>query len=370
MSAVVGTEIPFNALGRATAALRPQLDEAIARVLDSGWYVLGPEHDAFEAELAAYVGVEHAVGVGNGTDALQLALSALGVGAGDFVLTAANAGGYTSTAVRALGAVPIYADVDEASLLLTVETVDAAIAAADVAPKVVVVTHLFGAMAPVEAIVDWSRERGILVIEDCAQSLGARRAGRMAGSLADAATVSFYPTKNLGGLGDGGAVLTPRAETATALRQLRQYGWQSKYRAVTPAGRNSRLDEVQAAVLRVKLPFLDEWNARRREIHSRYAAAAPDSVRVVNVSSESYSGHLAVIEVADREAAQRALAERGIRTDVHYPIPDHLQPVAAGAGAPALPVTEYAAGHILSLPLFPELSEPEIDRICSALGEL
>ncbi len=369
MSAAVGTEIPFNALGRATAAVRPALDAAIARVVDSGWYVLGPEHDAFEAELAAYVGVHEAIGVGNGTDALQLALTALGVDRGDAVLTAANAGGYASTAARSIGAVPVYADVDASSLLLTVATLEDAITHLDAAPKAVVVTHLFGMMAEVASIVEWAHARGIAVVEDCAQALGARTDGRMAGSVADVATASFYPTKNLGALGDGGAVLTSRPELAVAARELRQYGWESKYRASRPAGRNSRLDELQAAILRVKLPLLDGWNERRRELHSRFQAAAPSSVRFVHSATERFTAHLCVVEVDDRAGARDLLVDRGVRTDVHYPIPDHLQPLVAGE-APALPVTERAADHILSLPLFPELTEQEIDRVCAALEEL
>ncbi len=369
MSAAVGTEIPFNALSRATAAIREQLDDAIARVVDSGWYVLGPEHDAFETELAAYVGVDHAMGVGNGTDALQLALTALGVTAGDQVLTAANAGGYTSTAARSIGADAVYADVDPDSLLLTVDTLEAAVAAG-VAPTAVVVTHLYGTMAEIEHIVAWAHDRQIAVVEDCAQSLGARTGERMAGSVADIATASFYPTKNLGALGDAGAVLTANPELATAVRELRQYGWESKYRTSRPAGRNSRLDELQAAILRVKLPLLDGWNERRREIHARYEAAASGSVRLVNRATECFTGHLAVIEVDDRGTAQAVLAGHGIRFDVHYPIPDHQQPLLAERPARALPVTERAAGRILSVPLFPELTEAEIERVCTALGEI
>jgi aminotransferase EvaB len=363
--------VPFNDLGRGTTLIRESIDEAISRVVSSGWYVLGPEHDAFEKELAAYVGVAHAIGVGNGTDALQLALTGLGVGPGDAVLTAANAGGYTSTAARSIGAVPVFADVDAASMLLTVETIAEAVAALDTPPKVIVVTHLFGTAADIASIVEWSHSRGIAVLEDCAQSLGAMAGDVRAGSVADVSTTSFYPTKNLGALGDGGAILTSDDDLARTLRQLRQYGWSSKYQTTVQGGRNSRLDELQAAVLRAKLTMLDGWNTRRREIHSRYEAAVSDGARMVNTSTPAYVGHLAVVEVADRDLAKRVFEEHGIRTDVHYPIPDHLQPIAAGAAlASALTVTERAAQHIISVPLFPELTDDEIERTCVALSEL
>ena len=362
--------VPFNDLGRGTASIRPALDEAIARVVSSGWYVLGPEHDAFEGELAAYVGVEHAIGVGNGTDALQLALTGLGVVAGDTVLTAANAGGYTSTAARSIGATPVFADVEPTSMLLTVATGEAAIAELEAAPKVIVVTHLFGMAAEVEAIVEWAHSRNILVLEDCAQSLGAMVGSHRAGAIGDVATTSFYPTKNLGALGDGGAILTSDGDLAKRLRQLRQYGWSSKYSTSLEGGRNSRLDELQAAVLRAKLPLLDEWNERRRQIHVRFENAVSANARMVNTASPAYVGHLAVVEVADRAAARSVFEAHGVRTDVHYPTPDHRQPIAIGAVHGNLSVTERVAEHILSVPLFPELTTEEVDRISAALAEL
>lgn len=341
----------------------------MTRVLDSGWYVLGPEHDAFEAELAAYLGAPTAVGVGNGTDALQLAMLALGVNPGDAVLTAANAGGYASTAARSIGARPVYADVDPSTLLLTAATLDDAVRGLDGDPAVIVVTHLYGMAAEMPSIVAWAEARGIPLIEDCAQSLGARVDGRRAGTFGDAATFSFYPTKNLGAIGDGGAVVARDALVADRVRSLRQYGWESKYRATTPGGRNSRLDELQAAILRVRLDGLDALNARRREIHARYAAALTlPGVRFVHSSSDAYVAHLAVLEADDRDLLRQRLDADGIRTDIHYPIPDHRQPIATQEPLPTLPVTERAAGRILSIPLFPELNETEISRVESALA--
>jgi dTDP-4-amino-4,6-dideoxygalactose transaminase len=363
--------VPFGDLSRAAAD--EGVAEAIDRVVASGWYVMGPEHDAFEAELAAYAGTSHGIAVGNGTDALELALAAVGVGPGDRVVTVANAGGYTTIASRLLGADPLYCDISAETHQATPETVEAAMEGAEGRIGAIVVTHLYGAMAPVEPIVVLAHARGIPVVEDCAQALGARTSGRAAGTFGDIATTSFYPTKNLGALGDGGALLTDSSEFAASVRAMRQYGWQGKYTIAHPHGRNSRMDELQAAVLRARLPRLDAANERRREIHLRYeqAAAGAGGVRMLNAASEAFIGHLAVVVADDRDAARDLLTDRGIRTDVHYPTPDHRQPLIAGEGVrPALPATEQAASAVFSLPLFPELRDDEIERVCAALGEL
>ena len=371
MNAPLGyRDVPFNDLGRGTRELRSTFDAAISRVLDSGWFVLGPEHDALEGELAKYMGVSQAVLVGNGTDALQLALTVIGVQPGDTVLTAANAGGYTSTAVRSIGATPVFADVDPASLLLTVATLEEAVARLDRMPRVVVVTHLFGATAAMSDIMIWAARLGVPVIEDCAQSLGAIHDGARAGSFGQISTTSFYPTKNLGALGDGGCVFTSDLELGARLRKLRQYGWESKYISTVPGGRNSRMDEMQAAIVRVKLPLLDSWNDRRRDIHRQYESAISPSARIVNRAHEGYVGHLAVIEIPDRKSVRELLTKLGIRTDVHYPTPDHMQPLSAGNPQPSLPVTEVAAGRILSLPLFPQLTDVEVNHVANALSRI
>lgn len=362
--------VPFNDLGRGTSALRTEIDEAIARVLSSGWYVLGPEHDALESELSDYLGAGDAVLVGNGTDALQLALTSVGVTAGSTVLTVANAGGYTSTAARSLGAIPVYADVEPQSHLLSERTLNAALERLPAPPRALVITHLFGAAVDAEALVALAKRHDVAVIEDCAQALGASVRGAKVGTFGDVATTSFYPTKNLGALGDGGALFTSNPNTARMLRQLRQYGWESKYRASVPGGRNSRLDEMQAAILRVKLPHLDRWNERRREIHRSYEAAIGAGDRLLNTASERYVGHLAVLDTNDRERTQRIFDEAGVRTDVHYPLPDHLQSLASDRDRPLLPVTERAATTVLSIPLFPELRSDEIDRVCEALAHV
>lgn len=364
------SRVPFNDLARGTSAERSEIDVAIGRVLDRGWYALGPENAALEEELAAEVGTADAVLVASGTDALQLAMHALGAEPGSSILTAANAGGYSSIAARQLRAVPVYADVDPGSLLLTPETLASACARMDAVPKIAVITHLYGAAADMTGIMDWAEHTGVRIIEDCAQALGAWHADARVGSFGHAATVSFYPTKNLGALGDGGAVLSSDDGVAQTVRSLRQYGWSPKYRVVVDGGRNSRMDEVQAAVVRMRLSGLDAVNERRRAIHRRYEAALlGHSTRLVNAAGPGYTAHLAVLETDDRDAAIGHLSDAGIATDIHYPVPDHRQPVAASESAP-LPVTERACEHVLSIPLFPELTDAEIEIITDRIGEL
>jgi aminotransferase EvaB len=358
--------VPFNDLARQLPVFEPDLSRAIAEVVASGWYVMGPQHDAFEAEFAAYCGVDHCMGVGNGTDALEIALRA--VGCGDEVVTAANAGGYTSTAILLAGAVPVFADVDEQSLLLTAHTVEPLLSERT---RAIVVTHLYGKLADVDAIVAVAETRGIVVLEDCAQAHGARRAGRAAGSFGDIAAFSFYPTKNLGALGDGGAVVTRDSDLARRVRQLRQYGWAEKYRAVTPGGCNSRLDEIQAAVLRVKLRSLDGQNARRRRIAERYRIASEGTpLRMLPAGDDSVA-HLCVGLHPDRDGFRERMTAAGVDTAVHYPVPDHRQEAFSEAGwrAASLATTESAAGRVVSLPCFPELTDDEVDRVCAAIAE-
>ena len=358
------TQVPVNDLSRAIRHQRHDLEESVAQVLDSGWVVLGPQVAAFEDELATYVGTAHAASVANGTDALTLALAALGCGAGDRVVTVANAGGYSTTAIRSLGAVPVYVDVDPETALMTPDTLAPALGRG---VKVVVVTHLFGAMADVAALTALCHEHGVLLLEDCAQSIGAVRDQRRAGSVGDAAAFSFYPTKNLGALGDGGAVCTSDPAVDTAVRSLRQYGWSTKYHISRPGGRNSRLDELQAAILRRRLPLLDDGNARRRAVHARYASAV-GAENAFGSDDSSFVAHLAVLRVADQEAARADLRDAGVGTDVHYPVPDHLQVVEAEFEVVGrLAVTEELCRHILTVPCFPELTDDEVGRVCEVL---
>jgi len=370
MSSAVRTDsIALNDLARAARAQAEEIEAALVRVARSGWYLVGREQRAFEEELAAYTGVGHCVGVASGTDALELAMLGVGCVPGDEVLTAANAAMYSTSAALHAGLRPRYADVGSETLCLTRETVAAALSPDT---QAVVVTHLYGSLADVEAIAALCRDRGIALIEDCAQAAGAQRDGRRAGSFGDAAAFSFYPTKNLGALGDAGAAVTNREDVAARVRRLGQYGWGEKYRVVERGGSNSRIDELQAAVLRVRLPRLAEWNARRRTIVARYAETLPPHAgRFVAGNGEDYVGHLAVFLSSDRPAHRKTLAAAGIATDVHYPTPDHRQPVWDGAyDDVSLPVTEAAAAQVLTVPCFPDLTDGEVDRICEALREL
>lgn len=357
--------VPLNDLSRALADDRDLVLEAVAAVVDSGWLVHGPAHRAFEAELAEYVGARHALGVASGTDALEIALRAVVPADRPVVVTAANCGGYTTTAARRAGLVVRFADVDESSHLLTAETL-APVLGPDVGA--VVVTHLYGRAADVAAVRALCHPLGIKVVEDCAQALGACTAEGRVGSLGDIATFSFYPTKNLGAVGDGGAIATDDDDMAAAVRELRQYGWQDKYRIARDGGRNSRLDEVQAAVLRARLPRLDSGNARRRQIIGRYAQRASERVHVLTAQGDAHVGHLAVVTTNERAALREHLTTAGIGVDVHYPVPDHRQPALAAEYAHvSLPVTERLSQTVLSVPVFPELRDDEVERVCDAL---
>jgi dTDP-4-amino-4,6-dideoxygalactose transaminase len=356
---------PKRAYERQRAALRAAVD----RVLESGSYVHGTEHAAFEHELAEFLGGGSCVGVASGTDALELALRALAPVAGSVVVTAANAGVYAATAARRAGAMVRYADIQRSTLTLDWSTVEPVL---DESVSVVVVTHLYGRMAAVDAILAGCHRRGIRVLEDCAQAIGAVGPAGRAGAIGDAAAFSFYPTKNLPALGDGGAVATPRPEIADTVRRLRQYGWDSRYTVATAGGRNSRLDELQAAVLRVRLPHVEDGNARRRAIIRRFAEASEGtSVTVMAAEGPGHAGHLAVALAEDRDAVRAALAREGVQTDIHYPVADHRQePFAALYRHLRLPNTEWAQDRVFSLPCFPEMTEAEIDQVCDAVRGL
>ena len=363
--------VPVADPRRGVAALRAELDAAFAGVLEGGRYILGPEHDLFETEFARYLGASHCIAVASGTDALEVALRSVERrGRGDWIVAAANAGFYASAAAHLAGMRVRYTDVEPETLTLVAAAVEPELTSET---RAVVVTHLYGVMADIEPIAELCRSQGIPLVEDCAQAHGARRDGKMAGTFGDVAAFSFYPTKNLPALGDGGAIVTNDDGIAERARRLRQYGWESKYRVTTFCGRNSRLDELQAAILRARLPHLDAWNERRRSIAARYSEAlAPEDGRMVALAGEDYVAHLAVLLAAERDAVRSRLHAAEIGTDVHYPIPDHRQPLWGEkllAGV-RLPVTEHAAEHVLTLPCFPELTDDEVDRVCEVLREL
>ena len=344
-----------------------EIDAAVARVFASGNYILGEEVAVFERAFATACGTAHAVGVGNGTDAITLVLRALGVGPGDEVITASHTALATVAAILAVGAVPVLVEIDPDHYTLD----PAALAVATTTrTKAIVAVHLYGQAADLEAILEFADKRGIAVIEDCAQSAGGRLNGRQLGSIGRAGCFSFYPTKNIGALGDGGAVVTSDPELASRVRRLRQYGWDNE-RQTDGIGINSRLDPVQAAILGVKLPRLAKWNERRREIGGRYNAAFQDLPLTLPAErpGSEHVYHLYVVVLDDRNGLRRSLAAAGVEAGVHYPLPAHLHPgyserVQAVGG---LTFTERLCDRILSLPLYPELSDTEVERIIAAV---
>lgn len=362
-------KVPLNDLRRSWLA-GPEAQEVLCRVAAGGTYSLGHQVEAFEKEFADYLGVSGVVGVASGTDALEIALRTVGCTRGDTIVSVANAGGYTSIAAAQIGASVRYCDVDPDSLLMSAETLSDVLTP-DI--KAVVVTHLYGNVVDMEPIVEMCSPLDIPIIEDCAQATGATYQGKRVGSIGDIATFSFYPTKNLGCMGDGGAIATSNVHHAALAQRLRQYGWTTRYDIDVPGGKNSRLDELQAALLRIGLPTLDQNNSLRRQIQHAYRASLGDPrYRLLDGASLSKGvGHLSVV-LASSQEAQRVLAGRlntaGVQYGVHYPIPDHKQPGLSLAPQPSqLPVTDLADKRFLSIPSFPEMTQSEIELVCSAL---
>jgi len=361
--------VPFLDLSRRVASIRGDLDAAIASVLDEGPFVSGPRVDELEQAFAAYCGAAHAVGVASGTDAITIALQAVGVAPGDEVVTTSNSGVPTVAAIEGAGAVPVLVDVDEDTWTLDPARLDAVVSERTSA---IVPVHLYGQTAAMGPIVAYARGRGLKVVEDAAQAVGAEWEGRRAGTLADAAAFSFYPTKNLGALGDAGAVVTGDHAVAERARLLRNYGEEARYRSVL-AGRNSRLDPLQAAGLLVQLSRVDGWNDRRREIAAYYAAELADSGLGLPVEGPGrrHVYHLYVVRTARRDDLRAALAANGVGTLVHYPLAVHRQPAYTRLARPGLELSERLCDEVLSLPLYPELSDAEteavVSGVCSAL---
>ncbi len=360
----MSTNIPLGDLKREYSRIRSEIDAAIDRVLQRGWFVLGAEGEAFEAEWAEYCGVAHAVGVGNGTDAIQLALRAAGIGPGDEVVVPALTAAFTALAVTMAGATPVFADVDPSCYTLDPAAFEAAITPRTAA---VIPVHLYGCPADMQPIVQIARRHHLLVLEDAAQAHGACYQERRVGGLGDVATFSFYPTKNLGAYGDAGALVTDDEALAEKARMLRHGGQRRTYEHEL-LGTNSRMDEIQAAILRVKLQHLDSWTRRRRNLAGRYSAGLRDTADLALPITPSYAGHvfhLYVVRTRLRNALRDYLAGTGVGTGVHYPKAVHLQPAYAGLNyrEGACPNAEAATSEILSLPIFPQLSIHEVEQI-------
>ncbi|MDB5413734.1 MAG: erythromycin biosynthesis sensory transduction protein eryC1 [Rubritepida sp.] len=375
--------LPFADPGAGYRALQPEIDAAVARALASGWYILGQEGEAFEKEFAAWLGAKpeappmHAVGCANGTDAIMLILRGMGIGEGCTVVTVSHTAVATVAAIEMVGATPLLIDIDPDTY--TMDADELASVLADPPPglppiRAAIPVHIYGQavdLGPIKAACDAA---GVALIEDCAQCHGAELSGWKLGTIGAAAAFSLYPTKNLGALGDGGIVATPDPELAARIASIRQYGWKRRYISDTP-GVNSRLDEVQAAILRVKLQYLDRQNARRREIADAYDVALAGTALVAPARrADAYHVfHLYVLRHPDRDAIMSRLKAQGIGTGIHYPMPVHLQPAYEGRtplGPAGCAETARAAQEVFSLPMYPEMTDEQVARVCLALRQL
>jgi dTDP-4-amino-4,6-dideoxygalactose transaminase len=361
-------KVPLADLAAQQAALGAELTDAAARVLREADFILGREVECLESEFADYCGCTHAIGVDSGTSALELALRAYGVGPGDEVIVPANTFIATALAVSATGATPVLADVDPVTLTIDAAGLEDAITNRT---RAVIPVHLYGQPADMDPILEIGRRRQLFVIEDACQAHGARYKGRPVGSLGHAAAFSFYPSKNLGACGDGGMITTSDPDTAKALRMFRNYGQEKKYHHLI-RGYNRRLDNLQAALLRVKLKHLDAWNQGRRDRAGWYRDFLTEVVLTPEVAGYAEPvWHLYVIQLHDRDVLQTYLGERGIGTGIHYPIPIHLQPAYRDLGYVKgdFPVAEQTAGRILSLPMYPELQRAAVEEVAAAVIE-
>lgn len=358
--------VPFLDVGAGYAALKPELDTAYQRVMTSGRYVLGAEVEAFQEEFAQYCGTSHCVGVANGMEALQLILMGYGIGAGDEVIVPSNTYVATWLAVSAVGAMPVPVEPDRWTMNLDAALVDRAVTGRT---KAILAVHLYGKPVDMTPLRSIATHRGLKLIEDAAQAHGAIYNGKRAGNLGDAAGFSFYPGKNLGCFGDGGAVTTNDEPLARRIAMLRNYGSEVKYHNLE-RGLNSRLDELQAAFLRVKLAKLQEWNERRRAVANRYIDQLhPDLVNRGDGSASRNAWHLFVVRSPNRGALQTKLTTAGVETLIHYPVPPHLQPAYRhlGYGPGSFPIAEQLAAGCLSLPIGPHVTNEQVDYVCKVL---
>lgn len=354
--------VPFGAPGlREDAA---DVQAAVARVIASGWYILGPEVEAFETEFATFCGARHAVGVGTGTDALALILKGLGIGAGDEVITTPLSAAYTALAISAAGARPVFADIDPMRLTLDPSAIERAISPRT---RAILPVHLYGQPADMTAIERLAERHRLAVVEDCCQAHGATAGGRPVGTIGAAGAFSFYPTKNLGALGDGGAVVTNDRELAERIKRLRNGGQTDRYHHVE-LGVNSRLDELQAAVLRARLPYLPRWTARRRALGAAYRLQLREApVQLLEEFDGGHVYHLFVVMSDERPRLQRHMMEAGVESLIHYPVPIPDQPAFAGVAPARCPQAQIACSRVLSLPMHPGLGDDDLRTVAEAV---
>lgn len=358
--------IPMLDLTRQYTSIRGEIDTAIAGVLESGHFIDGPNVKAFERELAEYCGAQYAVGLNSGTDALFLALRALGISRGDEVITTPFTFIATAEAITLCGATPVFADIDPVTLNIDPQAIRAAITPRT---RAIIPVHLYGLPADMDAIMRVANTQHLAVVSDCAQSIGAWANGKRVGTIANIGAISFFPSKNLGAYGDGGAVVTNDGALAQRIRRLRAHGAAKKYHHLE-VGVNSRLDEIQAAILRVKLPHLDEWIVKRQSAAREYRArlyAVEDLL--LPYESPDHTYHQFTVRVSERDHIAQELALRNVQTAVHYPAPVHQQPAYASSKLGLFPHAERAAREVLSLPMFPEIEKTEIAAVALALAE-
>jgi dTDP-4-amino-4,6-dideoxygalactose transaminase len=365
-------KIPFNDLGKRSEDLVNQESVIVANVLKSGWFIHGPNVEKFEIEFASFLNAQYVVTVGNGTDALLIALKTLDVGIGDYVAIAPNAGFYAATAVLSLGAIPVYVDIDPQTYNMAVEDLARVLIEHEI--KTVVFTSLYGNTSGLVEVSELLKIHNIPLIEDCAQSTGAMTLLGRSGSIATISTFSFYPTKNLAAIGDGGAISTNSKEHFESIKSIKQYGWDKneKYR-VLRLGQNSRMDEIQAAILNFRLQFLFQDNQKRVEIAIRYRDALPAEAGLIRIQNDgSHVAHLCVLESEHQKMLSNHLESHGVQTVVHYPILDVDQPVITSSklNTREVPNAKKLAKMILSLPNSPTLSEPEVETVQIALQKI
>ena len=358
------TKVPLLDLVAQYQEIKPEMDAAIQRVLDSGYFILGPEVAAFEEEVAAYLGVAYGIGVASGTDALILALRALNIGPGDEVILPAYTFFATIGAILHVGATPILVDIDEQTYCIDIEQTDAKVTSAT---KAIIPVHLYGQAAEMDALVEIADEHNLNIIEDNAQAFGAEYKGRKTGALGNIGCLSFFPSKNLGGYGDGGMVVTDNPELAEKIRMLRAHGWKKKYFPEI-LGYNSRLDALQAAILRVKLNYIDRWNDGRRKVAHTYSKAlsgSPNFKTPYEAPNRKHVYHLYILQMTNRDQVQEQLKEAGIGTSIYYPQPLHLAEPCRELGYVEgdFPITEKASRETLAIPLYPEMSAAQIDYV-------